>query len=108
MMCGYLAGTGIFGAVVRDYTPESKSGMFQGLRIFAQVLVPGLVGPTIGAFVLRNADKITNSDGTQSFIPNEKIFIAAAIVCVALALLLVPVTLFIKKRKLSAKTEETA
>lgn len=108
MMCGYLAGTGIFGAVVRDYTPESKTGMFQGLRIFAQVLIPGLIGPTIGAFVLRNADKITNSDGTQSFVPNEKIFIAAAIVCVALALLLVPVTLFIKKRKLSAKTEETA
>ena len=72
------------------------------------MLIPGLIGPTIGAFVLRNADKITNSDGTQSFVPNEKIFIAAAIVCVVLALLLVPVTLFIKKRKLSAKTEETA
>lgn len=96
MMCGYLAGTGIFGAVIRDYTPESKSGMFQGLRIFAQVLIPGLIGPTIGAFVLRNADKVTNNDGTQSFIPNENIFLAAAIVCIVLILLLIPITLFLK------------
>ena len=53
--------------------------MFQGLRIVGQVLLPGIIGPAIGAAVLKNAQTVTNSDGTTSFIPNENIFLAAAI-----------------------------
>ena len=77
MMCGYLMGMAVFGAAIRDYMPKGKSGMFQGLRIFAQVLIPGIIGPAIGAAVLKNADTILNDDGTTSFIPNETIFLAA-------------------------------
>ncbi len=88
MMCGYLGGSAVFGATLRNYTPENKAGMFQGLRIVAQVLIPGVVGPAIGAAVLNNADKVVNNDGTTSFIPNENIFLASLIVAVALAALL--------------------
>lgn len=92
MMCGYLAGMAVFGAMVRDYTPENKAGMFQGLRIFSQVLIPGIIGPAIGAKVLANAETIVNDDGTTSFVPNENIFLAAFVVAVviwfALALVL--------------------
>ena len=77
MMCGYLSGMAGFGAVLRDYTPENKSGMFQGQRIVGQVLIPGIIGPAIGAAVLQNAETIINDDGTTSFIPNENIFLAA-------------------------------
>ena len=77
MMCGYLSGMAVFGALVRDYTPENKAGMFQGLRIFSQVLIPGIVGPALGAKVLANAEQILNDDGTYSFVPNENIFLAA-------------------------------
>ena len=80
MMSGYLAGMAVFGAVIRDYTPEGKSGRLQGVRIFAQVFVPGIVGPAIGKKVLENARVIENNDGTTSFVPNENIFLAAAIV----------------------------
>lgn len=79
MMCGYLSGMAVFGAMVRDYTPENKAGMFQGLRIFSQVLVPGIIGPAIGAKVLANAEQILNDDGTYSFVPNENIFLAALV-----------------------------
>ncbi len=79
MMCGYLSGMAVFGAAIRDYTPKGKSGMFQGVRIFSQVFVPGIVGPFIGARVLKNAELITNSDGTTSFLPNQNIFLAALI-----------------------------
>lgn len=83
MMCGYLTGMAVFGAMLRDRTPEGKAGMFQGLRIVAQVLIPGVIGPAIGAAVLSNAEMALNSDGTYSFIPNQNIFLAAlvAIVC---------------------------
>ena len=91
MMTGYLAGMAVFGAMLRDHTPENKAGMFQGLRIVAQVLVPGIVGPAIGAYVLRDAEKTVNSDGTESFIPNVSIFLAAAAVAVVVFVALVPI-----------------
>ena len=83
MMSGYLSGMAVFGAFVRDYTPAGKSGQFQGLRIFSQVLIPGVIGPAIGAAVLAGAEQITNSDGTTSFVPNANIFAAALAVGVA-------------------------
>ena len=91
MMTGYLAGMAVFGAMMRDHTPENKAGMFQGLRIVAQVLIPGIIGPAIGAAVLKNADTIMNSDGTTSFIPNANIFLAAAAVAVLAWVALVPI-----------------
>ena len=95
MMSGYLSGMAVFGAYVRDFTPEGKSGQFQGLRIFSQVLVPGVIGPAIGAAVLRGAEQIVNSDGTTSFVPNASIFAAALAVGIAVTLCVIAVT---KKR----------
>ena len=90
MLCGYLSGTAIFGAMLRDQTPENKAGMFQGQRIIGQVLIPGLIGPAIGTFVLKNAETIINSDGTQSFLPNANIFLAALLAEIALCVALIP------------------
>ena len=96
MMCGYLAGMAVFGAMIRDNTPENKAGMFQGLRIFAQVLIPGIIGPSVGSAVLKNAETIVNNDGTTSFLPNANIFLAAL---VAAALLLPLLVVIFKKQK---------
>ena len=93
MMSGYLAGMAVFGAVIRDNTPVGKAGRLQGVRIFSQVLIPGVVGPGIGKKVLENAEVMVNNDGTTSFIPNENIFLAALI-----AIILV-LPFFIKKKK---------
>ncbi len=95
MMCGYLGLGAMLGAKVRTHTPENKAGMFQGLRIFAQVMIPGILGPAIGASVLRNAATVLNDDGTESFIPNENIFLAALVVALLFWLILQP--LFQKK-----------
>lgn len=91
MMSGYLAGMAVFGAMIRDYTPENRAGMFQGLRIVGQVLIPGIIGPAIGAAVLKNAEQIVNSDGTTSFIPNANIFIAALIAAACVIPVLIPI-----------------
>jgi hypothetical protein len=90
MMCGYLSTGAMLGAKVRTHTPENRSGMFQGLRIVAQVLIPGVIGPAIGAAVLRNADTIVNDDGTTSFIPNANIFLAAFFVGLFIWVTLIP------------------
>ena len=85
MMIGYLCGSAVFGAMIRKYIPQNKAGMFQGVRIIGQVLIPGIIGPMIGAAVLKNAQTLVNDDGTTSFIPNENIFLAALLVAVVLA-----------------------
>ncbi|MBQ8432638.1 MAG: MFS transporter [Clostridia bacterium] len=99
MMCGYLASTAVFGAVIRDCTPPNRAGMFQGLRIVAQVLLPGILGPGIGAYVLRNADTVVNGDGTTSFVPNANIFWAALAVALAVSAFLTGVYFLLRRRK---------
>ena len=94
MMSGYLCGMAVFGAKIRDLTPVGKAGMLQGVRIFSQVLVPGVIGPYIGKAVLANAEQILNNDGTYSFVPNENIFLTALLPALIVLILLV---LFSKK-----------
>ena len=77
--------------------------MFQGLRIISQVLIPGIIGPAIGAWVLSDAQTVVGDDGTRSFIPNEKIFLAA-LVAAALIWLLLPLL----RRLRTAQKEENA
>jgi len=99
MLCGYLAGMAVFGAMLRDRTPANKAGMFQGQRIVGQVLIPGIIGPAIGAAVLKNAEMIIGDDGTASFVPNEKIFLAAFIAAVFIWAVLIPLFAMIKKKE---------
>jgi len=93
MMSGYLSGMGVFGAIIRDNTPQGKSGLLQGVRIFSQVFVPGVVGPFIGKLVLANAETIVGSDGTSSFVPSANIFLAALIAIIVVF----PFFSFVKK-----------
>lgn len=88
MMCGYLCGMAVFGARIRDCTPIGMAGRFQGLRIIAQVLVPGVIGPEIGKLVLKGAETVLNDDGTYSFIPNANIFLWAGIVLLPIAIVI--------------------
>ena len=99
MLCGYLAGMAMFGAILRDKTPAGKAGMFQGQRIVGQVLIPGIIGPAIGAAVLQGAETILNDDGTTSFVPNENIFLAAFIAAIFIWLVLIPLFKKLKSSK---------
>ena len=104
MMCGYLSGMAVFGAKIRDLTPVGKSGQFQGVRIFSQVLVPGVIGPYIGVLVLSGAEKIVNNDGTESFVPNQNIFLAALAAIALLALYLLISSKATSKKKKDKST----
>ena len=95
---GYLTGMSVFGAMIRDNIPENKAGQFQGVRIRGQVFIPGLIGPAIGASVLKDAQMIVNNDGTTSFLPNRSIWAASLIVILVLVLLL-----YLVSKKLSKK-----
>ena len=80
--------------LIRDYTPEGKAGLFQGIRILFQVLIPMVTGPFIGVAVIRNTGMTYEDLGTVKQVPTAEIFLAAAVV---LVLLVVPVQLLKKK-----------
>lgn len=97
MLCGYLSGMAVFGAMIRDNTPKNKAGMFQGQRIVCQVLIPGIIGPAIGAAVLQNAQTIIDTDGREVFLPNANIFLAALAAAVLIFVTLLPLLKKLKK-----------
>lgn len=105
MMCGYLAGMAVFGAMIRSKIPMHMAGRFQGIRIIGQVLVPGVIGPAIGAYVLRDAEQIANNDGTYSFLPDEGIFMAALLVIVVLAVAVWGIFVMMRKGHYELLTE---
>ena len=103
MMCGYLGTGAMIGAQIRACTPPKRAGMFQGLRIVGQVLIPGVIGPAIGAAILQNADTVVNSDGTTSFVPNENIFLGALIALVFTFAALIPLFRLLRKEHTHAR-----
>lgn len=105
MMTGQLTGMAVFGAKIRDNTPESRAGLFQGLRIFGQVFIPGIIGPAIGALVLQNAERIINGDGTESFLPNRNIFMAALGAAVVLLVILNAIFTMVRREHRILPTE---
>lgn len=104
MMSGYLSGMSVFGAAIRDNIPEGRAGQFQGVRIIGQVFVPGLIGPALGAWVLRDAEMIVNSDGTESFLPDKGIWSAA----MAVLVLLMAVLALTMRKNAEKHSKETA
>ena len=105
MMSGYLTGMAVFGAKIRDHIPEERAGQFQGIRIIGQVLIPGIAGPAIGAWILRDAQMVLNNDGTYSFLPNANIFAGAFAVAVALCVVLALIFKMIRQGHYDLSTE---
>ena len=97
MMTGYMIGTAVLGAKVRDYTPEKEVGLFQGVRMIFLVLIPMVTGPFIGRGVSYiNGIYYTNDFNETIIQPNSFIFLFAAIV---IALAVIPSIIIILKEK---------
>lgn len=84
-------------ASVRDFMPEGKVGVFQGIRIIFFVLIPMIVGPFIGNLVCRiSSVTYTNEYGVVTSAPGSVMFLAAAAVAI---FILIPVMILRKKEK---------
>ncbi len=93
MICGNIFSTALNGSIMRDHTPPEAAGKMQGVRMFASVLIPMIVGPAIGN-ALNEAFgfdvEISGSDIlTTSSAPAREIFLAGAIIAL-LALAVIP------------------
>ena len=64
-LIGYLVLTIQFGATVRDNIPQDKVGLFQGIRMIFVVLIPMIVGPTLGNIAAKNSDITYMENGAE-------------------------------------------
>lgn len=80
MMTGFVAISVVFMSTIRDYTPMEHVGMFQGIRLLAYVLIPMLVGPFIGDFIIQQFSTGTYVNGYNEVVnlPVSWIFVASA------------------------------
>lgn len=95
MMSGYMLVTAALNAEIRDQTPEGKAGHFQGVRMVFSVMIPMIIGPAIGAAVIRGSALTYEELGEIKTVPTPAIFLAAAI---TLLFVLIPV-IFMKRRE---------
>lgn len=95
-----FSGYGLLGimlnSTVRDYTPEDKTGLFQGVRMIFFVLIPMVIGPAIGDLVCRLNSTATyvGEDGVANYEPCAQMFLVAGI---AALLVLIPCIILKKK-----------
>ena len=80
----------------RNLTPEGRAGEVQGLRMVAVVLIPMVVGPFIGAAVIRGANETYVDLGVTRQVPTPWIFVAAAVVAV---FIVIPVRLLRRRQE---------
>ena len=103
MMSGYMMVTAALSANIRDWTPVGKVGHFQGIRMIFAVLIPMIIGPAVGAAVIRGGDSTYVELGQVKTVPTPDIYLAAAVV---LLLAILPVIAL--RRKERKKAEKSA
>ncbi len=93
-LIGYVVLQIQLSAAVRDFIPEDKVGLFQGIRMIFAVLIPMVVGPMIGDIACQISNLTIVEYGVEKLVPSTSMFLFAAIVAV---FVFVPIILLSKK-----------
>jgi MFS family permease len=78
MAFGLVSKLIVSGAWIKDLTPPSQAGQFQGIRMIFWVLLPMVIGPFIGERIISTFGQAVVVDGKAGFLPTYLIFIAAS------------------------------
>lgn len=80
VLSGFLSLTACFNSEIRNNTPITNVGMFQGIRIVVQVLIPMLIGPWIGSLLSGNTKEGAFGVIGDEYTPSRLIFLGALVV----------------------------
>lgn len=98
---GYCMVGIMLNAAIRDFTPEGKAGLFQGVRMLFVVMLPMVIGPVIGKnAILSSGATYLDEYGTLQTVPTSAMFLYAGITC---AFTLLPVIVILAKGGFSAQ-----
>ncbi len=87
---GYLVLTIQLNAAIKDFIPEGKAGLFQGIRMIFVVLIPMVVGPYFGALAAKTSNVQYEEYGRMITLPSEKMFVYSAIITLLVFIPLIP------------------
>lgn len=87
MLSGFMILSACANGLVQDRIPGGMAGRFQGIRMIFAVLIPMVIGPFIGSFVIQSSNETYVDLGVVRRVPSPEIFLAAAVV---LLLALIP------------------
>ena len=82
-------------ATMRDFIPEDKVGLFQGIRMIFVVLLPMIIGPALGDLACRTSNITIIEYGAEKLVPSTSMFAYAAVVA---AFILIPMIILNKKK----------
>lgn len=93
--CPFLVGYAllgiILGAVIRDFTPEDKTGLFQGVRMIFVVLIPMVAGPRLASLAAKNSSiTYINDLGAENALPSSFMFLIAGVLGLLMFTTLIP------------------
>ncbi len=94
-LIGYVVLQIQLSASVRDFIPEDKVGLFQGIRMIFVVLLPMVVGPFIGDIACRMSNITIVEYGVEKLVPSTSMFLFASIAAV---FVFVPILVLAKKK----------
>ena len=94
-LIGYVVLQIQLSASVRDFIPEDKVGLFQGIRMIFVVLIPMVVGPAIGDIACQISNLTIVEYGVEKLVPSTSMFLFASVVGI---LVLVPLFILAKKK----------
>ena len=103
LMTGFLVSTAVFGAKIRDYTPEKETGLFQGVRMVFVVMMPMVTGPFIGlgvSYIPPQTTYILYEEETIA--PNQYVFLFAAII---IAFTIIPLIFLMRREKANKQVQ---
>ena len=100
LMLGYLVGTAVIGAELRDQTPEEKVGSLQGARMAFSVLLPMIIGSNLSLLVFQQPGVDAYGQATKA--PDHWMFL---VTCISCLLTIVPALWLILTSK-KAKSKE--
>ncbi len=84
----------VLGAWARNLMPEESRGQFQGVRLIFLVMLPMIIGPAIGSFLINHFGIPTVLNNSDGFIPTPAIYRASSLIYL---LCLAPVMILKKK-----------
>ena len=82
---------------MRDFIPEDKVGLFQGIRMIFVVLLPMIIGPAIGDLASISSNITIIEYGAEKLVPSTSMFLWAAVVA---AFAFIPVIVLAKRKAL--------
>ena len=97
MMGSYLISMVVLNALGRDLVPKTHIGVFSGVKMIFFVMIPMIIGPFIGSFVISNSDSTYMDEfGVLQSVPPPGIYLAGSMVAL---LAFIPVMYVVKYLK---------